>query len=96
MTSSSKPWLTAAEATEHVGSKTVKAFGEWARRHFILRRGNGKYARVDLDRALKAKRQRRHMHPHSLDNLRRRHVKPEPIGAEPYPQTAESAVRRSA
>jgi hypothetical protein len=66
-------WLTAREAAEHVRCKSVKAFYEWRRRHFIVPRSNGTYARADLDRALKAKRKKHRVSPASLANLRKRH-----------------------
>lgn len=69
-----RPWFNSRTAAAYVPCKSVKAFYEWCRRHFIVRRSNGSVAKADLDRALKAKRPRRVMNPNSLANLRTHRV----------------------
>lgn len=71
-------WLTTAEACAFLNLKSVKGTFEWIKRHGIIRRGDKRIARFDLERELKrmarAPRTRRGRHPHSLANLRKRAV----------------------
>ncbi len=62
-------YLTAAEARTYVGCRTMTGWYSWRKRHAIP--AGRTFAKVDLDRALKAmRRHRRRMHPNSLRNLR--------------------------
>lgn len=71
-------WLTTAEARAFLNLKSVKGTFEWIKRHGIIRRGDKRISRFDLERELKrmarAPRTRRGRHPHSLANLRKRAV----------------------
>lgn len=64
-------WLNSRQAALYVGSKSLKAFYQWAKRHFVIAQGRT-YARRDLDRAKNAKRAPRRMAAASLANLRKR------------------------
>lgn len=67
-------WMTTAEAREFLNLKSVKGTYEWIKRHGIIRRGDKRISRFDLEREQKrlARRPRRQMHAHSLANLRKR------------------------
>jgi hypothetical protein len=68
-----RPWFDAQTAADYVPCRTVKAWYQWRRRHRILPRGNGSYAKADIDRVLKTMKARRNggsaRHPASLANL---------------------------
>lgn len=67
-------WLTTHEAHQFLNLKSVKGTYEWIKRHGIIRRGDKRIARFDLERELKrmARKPRRQMNPASLANLRKR------------------------
>jgi hypothetical protein len=67
-------WLTTADAREFLQLKSVKSTYEWFRNHAIVRRGDKRVSRFDLERELKrlARRPRRQLHANSLANLRKR------------------------
>ena len=65
-------WLTPAQVfTQMEVGKNVKATRQWLRDHGLVARGDGKFSRRDVQRALDRKRRHR-MHPASLANLRKR------------------------
>jgi hypothetical protein len=67
-------WLTTADAREFLQLKSVKSTYQWFKNHGIVRRGDKRVSRFDLQRELdRMKRQpRRQMHAKSLANLRKR------------------------
>lgn len=67
------PWFDSKTATAYVGNKNVHAFYCWCERHFIVPRACGvaRYAKADLDRAMKARKKPR-VHANSIANLQTR------------------------
>jgi hypothetical protein len=82
------PWFDSKTAAAYIPCKTLKGFYEWCRRHHIVRRANGSVAKADIDRALKAKRRPRRIHPNTLANLRKRHARS--VAPPVQPVTRES------
>lgn len=66
------PWFDSKTGAEYVGNSNARSFRVWCAKHFIVPRSQGikRYAKADLDRAMKAKRRKPQIHPNTMANLR--------------------------
>lgn len=77
------PWFDTRTAQEYIPCKTPSAVYAWCRRYHVVRSGDGKIAKADIDRVKRSPRPRRRMSPNSLANLSKRHART----VAPQPET---------